>query len=300
MRKNIDEPGKGGPRVDGKPHNKHRPRQGEGGFVSPKSLRPDGEPWRVQEKKQPLLQATLWGTHAVQEAWANPARRVKKLYIAEQMLAGFEPLLRQVEAQGLDRPTPTMIDKKDLDRRLPPGAVHQGLALDADPLDEVFVQDLIAGAARAERSVILMLDQVTDPHNVGAILRTGSAFGADGVVMQRRHSPELTGALAKAACGAVEHLPVAYETNLSRALELLQQAGYTAIALDEHAQQSLHELPLPAKSVLLLGAEGAGLRQKLREQCNAMVRLPTQGAIQSLNVSNAAAVALYALTRSIK
>lgn len=255
----------------------------------------NGKEWRAQEKKGPMLQATLWGVHAVQEAWLNPERRIKALHITELMVKEFEPVLQKARDLGLKRPEAKIIDKKDMDRRLPAGAVHQGIAVDADPLPETFVQDLVVAAA-SEKSVILMLDQVTDPHNVGAILRSASAFGASGVIMQRRHSPEMTGVLAKAACGAIEHLPVCYEINLSRALEVLQQAGFFAIAFDEHADDTFATLTPHAKTVLVLGAEGSGLRQKIREQCNASVRLPTQGAIQSLNVSNAAAIGLYAVS----
>lgn len=271
---------------------KHKPGPGRPGYNVDKS----GKEWRAQEKKGPMLQATLWGVHAVTEAWLNPERRIKALHITELMVKEFEPVLQKARDLGLKRPEAKIIDKKDMDRRLPPGAVHQGIAVDADPLPETFVQDLAVASATSDKSVILMLDQVTDPHNVGAILRSASAFGAAGIIMQRRHSPEMTGVLAKAACGAVEHLPVCYEINLSRALEVLQQAGFFAVAFDEHADDTFATLTPHAKTVLVLGAEGSGLRQKIREQCNARVRLPTQGAIQSLNVSNAAAIGLYAVS----
>jgi 23S rRNA (guanosine2251-2'-O)-methyltransferase len=281
-----DRPRADKPRSDKFQPNTHKPKA---------ALRPDGEPWRVQQKKQPLLQATLWGTHAVQEAWLNPERRIRTLYLTELMFKHFDPVLQKARAAGLTRPDPQIMDKKDLDQRLPAGAVHQGIAIDADPLAETFVQDIVAAAATEKHAVAVMLDQVTDPHNVGAILRSAAAFGAAGVVMQRRHSPEMTGVLGKAACGAIDHLPVCYETNLARALEVLQQAGFYAIAMDEHADVPLSALPARAKTVLVLGAEGTGLREKMREQCDALVRLPTKGAIQSLNVSNAAAIALYDL-----
>ncbi len=280
--------------AEGKP--KARP------FDRPQTARParenrePGRQDRPREKKPPRLHATLWGTHAVTEAWLNPARRIRAMHVTEPMLKEFQPVLAKARESGLKRPEPQILDKKDMDRRLPPGAVHQGIALDAEPLEECFVQDIVAATDHADRAVVLILDQVTDPHNVGAILRSASAFGAAGVIMQRRHSPEMTGVLAKAACGAVEHLPVCYETNLSRALETLQEAGFFAIGLDERGTDTLADLPKKDKCVLLLGAEGAGLRQKLREQCNALARLPTQGPIQSLNVSNAAAVALYAVS----
>ena len=235
--------------------------------------------------------ASLWGVHAVTEAWKNPARVIKTLYITEQALAEFAPVMA---AHTGTRPAPTVVERRQIDDILPPGAVHQGIAIDASPLDEIFVQDLIIHAATKNKSVFVVLDQVTDPHNVGAVLRSACAFGADGLIMQSRHAPEINGVLAKAASGAVEHMPVAYETNLSRAINHLQEAGYTAVALDERGEAGIADYKFPAKTVIVLGAEGKGLRQGLRENCNITVRLPTGGAIGSLNVSNAAAVALYA------
>jgi 23S rRNA (guanosine2251-2'-O)-methyltransferase len=157
------------------------------------------------------------------------------------------------------------------------------------------VQDLIIKTQEQDNAVLLMLDQVTDPHNVGAILRSACAFGAAGIIMQRRHSPELTGVLAKAASGAVEHIPVAYEINLSDTLDILKKNGFFAIGLDERGEKPIGSIKKGGKTVLVLGAEGAGLRPKVRDHCDTLVRLPTGGPIASLNVSNAAAVAMYAL-----
>lgn len=236
------------------------------------------------------LKIDLFGTHAVTQAWENPHRFVHALYITEAALANFP-----VQSGGAKRPAPTIVTKEQLDKALPPGTVHQGIALNCQPLDEVSVSDLIVAAADKPRSVLVMLDQVTDPHNVGAIARSASAFGADGLILQRKHAPEPTGILAKIACGAVDHLPFAYETNLSRTLETLKEAGYTVIGLDEHAPQSFVSLPKYEKTVLVLGNEGDGMRRLVKEHCDVLVTLPTGGAIASLNVSNAAAVALYAL-----
>ncbi len=157
------------------------------------------------------------------------------------------------------------------------------------------MNDLIIATRDQAKSVIVMLDQVTDPHNVGAIIRSCAAFGADGIIMQRRHAPELTGVLAKTACGGVEHINVAYETNLSRTLENLQTAGYFVYGLDERGERSIGEINTNGKSVIVLGAEGSGLRRLVAEHCDELIKLPTQPPIASLNVSNAAAVALYAL-----
>lgn len=240
-----------------------------------------------------LPKASLYGLHAVREAFLNPKRRIEKLYITENTLPGFENVIK--EASNLGRPVPTILEKSQLERLVPQGAVHQGVALAAQSLEETDITDLIIAYQNQAYSLFVMLDQVTDPHNVGAILRSASAFGAAGIIMQRRHAPALEGVLAKTACGAVEHLPVAYETNLSRALETLKEAGYFVYGLDERGKQDIGTMKPGGKVVLVLGAEGDGMRRLVRENCDVLLRLPTQGAIQSLNVSNAAAVALYAL-----
>lgn len=238
---------------------------------------------------------SIYGFHAVREAWLNPSRRIQALYIADTAEKGFEPVLQQAKKANLRRPAPQKLDKNRLERLLPRGAVHQGLALAAEPLEETGIRDFVIKASAKDKSVILMLDQVTDPHNVGAILRSAAAFGADGIVLQRKHAPELTLALAKTASGAAEHIPVAYETNLSRALEELKEGGYFVYGFDERGDTDLHRITNKGgKSVIVLGAEGEGMRRLIRENCDVLVRLPTQGPIASLNVSNAAAVALYA------
>lgn len=252
------------------------------------------------EQGTPRGRATIWGHHAVRAAWTNPARRINAFYISEDNAAQAQEMSDEAAAQGLSRPRPTIIERRALERMTPPGAVHQGIALDAGPLDEVFLQDIINGVEGRDRAVIVMLDQVTDPHNVGAIMRSASAFGAAGIVMQRRHAPELDGTLLKSASGAGEYMPVAYETNLSRALEQLQEQGYTALALDERGDISLEELPPQDKVVMVMGAEGPGIRRLVKEHCDRLVRLPTGGPVGVLNVSNAAAVTLYALMTAKK
>ncbi len=244
----------------------------------------------------------LYGFHAVSEAWLNPARRIHKLFLLDQAAKGFESLIAEAKAAGLKRPAPQILEKRNFERLLPQGAVHQGVAIACDRLEECDVQDLIIRARDLPgRQVFLILDQVTDPHNVGAIIRSASAFGAAGIIMQKKHAPELTGVLAKTACGAVEHIPVAYETNLSRTIEVLKDNEFFVYGLDERGAQSISSLmqkpgnPDKSKIALVLGAEGPGIRQLVREHCDALVKLPTQGAIQSLNVSNAAAVSLFAV-----
>jgi 23S rRNA (guanosine2251-2'-O)-methyltransferase len=179
---------------------------------------------------------------------------------------------------------------KDLDRRLGPDTVHQGALAEAEPLPELSLAELAEGAAGRP---LIVLDQVTDPHNVGAILRSAAVFGAGGLVMTRRHSPPLDGTLAKSASGALEHVPVGLVQNLARAIADLKEAGFTVIGLDGEAPDRLEELSWPERSALVLGAEGKGLRQLTRETCDRLARIATDGPLASLNVSNAAAIALH-------
>ena len=251
---------------------------------------------RKQDRNQsakPKFKVDLYGMHAVSAAWVNPKRHIHDLYITEKALEDFDEALTKAHDMGLKRPSPQIIEKAALDNAASKGAVHQGIGLNTQTLEEVDIDDIIRAESMKERSVLIMLDQVTDPHNVGAIIRSSCAFGAGAMILQRKHAPELTGVLAKIACGGVEHLPVAYETNLTRSIEALQEAGYFAIGLAEEGELKISELSGHQKLVLVLGAEGDGLRRLLRKQCDALVSLPTAGPISSLNVSNAAAVALY-------
>jgi 23S rRNA (guanosine2251-2'-O)-methyltransferase len=181
----------------------------------------------------------------------------------------------------------------DLSQILPPGAVHQGVGLRTPPLEPISLDDL---GAKPE-GFIVMLDQVTDPQNVGAIFRSAAAFGARGVVVQDRHAPVLSGALAKAAAGAIDRIPHAREVNLSRALERLEDLGWRAVALDGGADDSLADILDGRPTVLVMGAEGEGVRRLVREHCDAAARIPMPGSFESLNVSAAAAVALYEASR---
>ncbi|MEM7679608.1 MAG: 23S rRNA (guanosine(2251)-2'-O)-methyltransferase RlmB [Pseudomonadota bacterium] len=238
----------------------------------------------------------LFGTHAVREAYLNPNRNVEALLLTAHAKDGFEDTLNEARAKALKRPSPQIIDKDKLDKMLPKGSVHQGIALICSGLEQPFIQDFIIKGEQKDNMLLLMLDQVTDPHNVGAILRSACAFGVDGVIMQRKHAPDLTGVLAKTACGAVEHVPVAFETNLSRALEELKENFFFTYGLDERGEMDIGDIKPGGKTVLVLGAEGPGLRRLVGETCDALVKLPMHGPMPSINVSNAAAVALYALS----
>jgi 23S rRNA (guanosine2251-2'-O)-methyltransferase len=227
----------------------------------------------------------LWGRHAVAAALDNPRRTVIKAW-ATREAAAFMQFPKDVAV--------TLADVADLGRLVPGDAPHQGVVVEVEPLEDVWLDEILAGAP--DEAVLLVLDQVTDPHNVGAILRSAAAFGAIGIVTQDRHSPPESGALAKAASGALETVKWIRTVNLARALGDIAEAGFWRIGLTGDADATLKDALGPKRVALVLGAEGPGLRPNTREHCDSLARLPITGAVESLNVSNAAAVALYAAT----
>ena len=229
----------------------------------------------------------FWGKHAVAAALDNTQRKVLRAW-ATREAASFMQVPQDV--------TDTMAEALDLGRLVPHDAPHQGVVIEVEPTEDVWLDGLLHDAT--ERAVLLVLDQVTDPHNVGAILRSAAAFGAVGIVTQDRHSPPESGALAKAASGALERVPWARVVNLARALEEIGEAGFWRIGLTGDAETELKDALGPKRVALVLGAEGPGLRPNTREHCDALARLPISDAVESLNVSNAAAVALYAASLS--
>ncbi|HXQ11078.1 MAG TPA: RNA methyltransferase [Caulobacteraceae bacterium] len=230
--------------------------------------------------------AWLWGRHAVLAALANPLRSAPIRLLATVERARELP----VGTSGLRT---EILPPAEIARALPPGAAHQGLALKTPPLEP---SDIDAVATPAG-GLILVLDQVTDPQNVGAIFRSAAAFGARAIVLQERHAPPLAGALAKAAAGAIERVPHVRAVNLSRALDALADRGWRAIGLDAEAPASLAETLDARPTALVLGSEGEGLRRLVAEHCDALARIPMAGGFESLNVAAAAAVALYEAAR---
>jgi 23S rRNA (guanosine2251-2'-O)-methyltransferase len=234
----------------------------------------------------------LHGRHAVGAALANPNRTVLEFVATKEALDSLpDPRGRR---PGLNI---RLLDRAQIGAMLPAGAVHQGLALRVTPLPPIELERVL-GEREAPRRTIVVLDHVTDPHNVGAVLRSAAAFGALAVVVTERVSARAEGTLAKAASGALDHVPLVAVVNLARALEQLKTAGFWCLGLDSEAERDLDE-GLPGLSIaLVLGAEGEGLRRLTRERCDLIVRLPTRAGFPSLNVSNAAAVALYAVATS--
>ncbi|HEV8388476.1 MAG TPA: 23S rRNA (guanosine(2251)-2'-O)-methyltransferase RlmB [Dongiaceae bacterium] len=275
-----------------RPHRSDAPRRPERPDAASRRGPQRDEPPRaharehVREREQPGGPYWLYGHHAVTAALANPDRKILRL-----AQAGADEV-PTVEGHDWEQ-----VPREALESWLPFGAVHQGLAAKVHPLPDHGIEDVIAEAEGLEHAHIMILDQVTDPQNVGAILRSAAAFGALAVILTERNAAPESGALAKAASGALEHVPLIRVTNLSRAIELLKKGGFWIAGLAAEATRTLAEAKLTGKVGLALGAEGPGLRRLTREHCDLLVRLPTGGPIDHLNVSNAAAVALYELVR---
>jgi 23S rRNA (guanosine2251-2'-O)-methyltransferase len=238
---------------------------------------------KARQQTKPENRPRFWGRHAVAAALANPERTILRISVTHEAAAEFDiPAHIPV----------TYADAADLGRLVPRDAPHQGIVAEVERLDDILLADLLDQAE--DGRPLLVLDQVTDPHNVGAILRSAAAFDALGVITQDRHAPPESGALAKAASGALETVPWVRVVNLARALDEIAEAGFWRIGLTGNTETSLQEALGPPRVALVLGAEGEGMRQNTEQHCDALARLPISERIESLNVSNAAAIALYA------
>lgn len=239
---------------------------------------------------------TLWlyGVHAVTAALHNINRRKHRLICTPKTAESLEiPTEHENSVPVLEK-----LDRVDIDSICGEDAVHQGIALLVSPLEGQFVEDLIERTKDAITSTVIVLDQATDPRNIGAVMRSARAFGADAIIIQDRNSPPETGTMAKAASGALETIPLIRVTNLARAMWTLKDSGYWVSGLDGYSETSIDNANISEKSVIVLGAEGTGLRRLTRETCDQTVKIPIDPDAESLNLSNAAAIALYALTRA--
>jgi 23S rRNA (guanosine2251-2'-O)-methyltransferase len=252
-----------------------------GGKAADKARQTGRRPPRRDRDASPDGPVILYGWHTVAAALANPQRQIRKLWLSENAA-------RRLSDENIDtKVTPEIVRPGAIDQRLGPDAVHQGLLAEADPLPSPDIDTL------AQEGIVLVLDQITDPHNVGAILRSAAAFAVKAIVTTERHSPEATGVLAKSASGALELVPMVTVKNLARALTELNDLGFMTVGLDSQGTETLGAMTLRQPLALVLGAEGKGLRQLTRETCSAVARLDMPGEIKSLNVSNAAVLALY-------
>ena len=247
-----------------------------------------------QNSPAPESPTWLYGIHTVSAALANPARRCSRIVSCDSAV------IERIVASLADAPLSPIetVSRDKLEALLPDSAVHQGIAVLAAPLAPISLEDICDQAGGRPSWHIIVLDQVTDPHNIGAIIRTAAAFEASAVVVQDRHTPSVTGVLAKAASGGLEHCPIVRVTNLARALGALKRAGVWCIGLDSAATQSVRDAKVAGPTALVLGAEGDGLRRLTRDMCDALASIPQTGPLASLNVSNAAAIALYEIAQT--
>jgi len=259
------------------------------------AARPERE--RPSRRDQPGSALWLYGVHPVSEALANKQRQIHRLATTPEMQDQIAGALRQAGRDHAYTIVLETFDRVSLERLLPTGAVHQGVAVLVEPLEPPDLIEICDRAESAGASLLLILDQVTDPHNVGAILRSAAAFGAQAVIVTERNAASESAVLAKSASGALEHVPLVPVTNLARAMAQLKEAGFWCIGLAAEASETLAEIDLSGRIAIVLGAEGAGLRRLTRDNCDKLARLPTQGPVGQLNVSNAAAIAIYEVAR---
>ncbi|MCM0022038.1 MAG: 23S rRNA (guanosine(2251)-2'-O)-methyltransferase RlmB, partial [Tagaea sp.] len=280
-----------------------KPRFEKPRFDDERAARPEHNERRRPVNRPPGLDAGggkvwLYGIHPVLAALANPRRKILRIAIQREVDAQLGPKLEALaEAHPIGLPDAEILDREQIDRLMPKGAVHQGLGALVDGLDDPDLDDIIRATEGQDAARVVVLDQVTDPHNVGAILRSCAGFGVAAVICPERHSPGATAVMAKAASGALERVPFVRVVNLARALEHLKKAGYWCVGLAGEAQTQLHEADMTGKIALVVGAEGEGLRRLTRENCDLLVRIPIDKGVESLNVSNATAIALYELQR---
>lgn len=234
----------------------------------------------------------LFGRHPVEAALGNQKRKKIRLLATADALAELPETL----LAGPGIPSPETVERAAIDNLVPPGAVHQGLALMVEPLPHLTIDDICQ--SDDPNALVVALDRANDPHNIGAILRSAAAFGVAAVILPDRHAPDTTGTLAKAASGALEHVPLVRVPNLVQALKRLKESGFWVAGLTADAPQTIVEAKLSGRLVLTVGAEGAGMRRLSTETCDFLVKIPMSGEMESLNMSNAAAIALYELRRS--
>ena len=240
---------------------------------------------KVQRKNKELW---LYGTHPVMAAMDNPNRVIREIWAVKSV----------VETLKNPKKIPVkVVMREQIDSLVGQNAVHQGVVAKCEPLQPYAIEDLIRDTKKAEKALVVILDQVSDPHNVGAILRSSAAFGAKAVIVPDANAPEESGVLAKSASGALEVIPLIRVSNLSRTMEALKKAEFWCVGMDGYAKREMGEDKLPQKCVIVMGSEGDGMRRLTAENCDYTVKLPIARTVESLNVSNACAIALYEWNR---
>ncbi len=235
----------------------------------------------------------LYGRHPVLAAVANPFRQISRILVTPE---NARDLLAACDKAGRHRDIVNIVERREIDKMLSPDTVHQGFAACCRELENPDIEDICRMADTKKNSHILILDQVTDPQNIGAIIRSCVAFDTLALIMQDKNAPLETGAMAKASAGMIEHLPLVRVTNLSRAISRLKEAGFWVIGMDGYAKTSVAELKKGGKTAIVMGSEGKGMRRLVEESCDLTVRLPISNKVESLNVSTAAAIILYEIS----
>lgn len=241
-----------------------------------------------QKKEADGKSLILYGRHAVLAALANPKRQINKILCVKENVE---------EIRRVSKTAPQVVEKKEIDKLFTTDAVHQGLVLFCNRLPDYSLEEIIEKASEKEKCHVLILDQVTDPQNVGAIIRSAVAFNTLALIMQDKNSPLESGAMAKAAAGMIEHLPIVRVTNLSRAIEKLKDAGFWTVGMDGYATTTIDKLQKPEKTAIVMGSEGKGMRRLVEESCDISVKLPMSPLTESLNVATACAIALYEINK---
>jgi len=268
-----------------------RPERPQERWPDRKVARPDDSKRHFHKPPQTKPESGLWlyGLHTVRSALSNPRRFVRRAVLTARAAEEVGPKL-------LGRLKHEITDMHGVSRTLPDGAVHQGVAILCEPLPRLELESVLEPAS-TKRRIVLVLDQITDPHNAGAILRSAAAFGVTAIVVQDRHSPPESGVLAKAASGALDVVPMVHVVNIARTLEELGKLDFWRVALASEGEIALKDVAASGDIALVVGSEGAGIRRLVRERCDVTANVPMDTAIESLNVSNAAAIALYELRR---
>lgn len=251
---------------------------------------------RQQQKEQAMgrNQIALYGRHVILAAIANEKRRINKIMCLRE---NFEDVRRAMIANDRNQSLIQVAEKVEIDLLLPKDAVHQGFLAYVQPLENYTIEEIIEMADEKKKCHVLILDQVTDPQNIGAIIRSCAAFDALALVIQDKNSPTENGAMAKASAGTIEILPICRVTNLSRAIELLKKANFWAVGMDGEARDTIDKISKSGKTAIVMGSEGKGMRRLVEENCDLTIKLPISERVESLNVSTAAAIALYELNK---
>ena len=272
-----------------KKRSKRQPRESQGKTGERQKIEPSStsvNKFSTHKKAEGLW---LYGNHTVHAALANPLRKIKQVLATSEALSRLPEEIKHSAAVK----NAVSVERSAIDTQLSGDAVHQGIAVQVSPLPTLNVTDVLNKLSDEKPALVVALDQVTDPHNVGAVLRSAAAFGVKALILTRHNAPEETGVLAKAASGALENIPIIRVTNLKRTLKDFYSLGFWSVGLEATADTSIDSMQLPHRCVFVLGAEGKGMRQTVRESCDFVARMPIAGPIQSLNVSNASAIALY-------